>query len=123
MLASRHEVHSMIDISDGLASDLAHICRASGVGAEVVANDVPIHPDARSAPPPMTQLDAALGDGEDYELLFTLPANQADELLKDQPLTVKVAKVGMIMQDKSILLVRPDGQKEPLKVSGWEHKT
>jgi thiamine-monophosphate kinase len=53
MLASRHEVHSMIDISDGLASDLAHICRASGVGAEVVANDVPIHPDARSAPPPI----------------------------------------------------------------------
>jgi thiamine-monophosphate kinase len=123
MLASRHELHSMIDISDGLASDLAHICHASGVGAEVFAADVPIHPDARSAPPPMTQLDAALGDGEDYELLFTLPASQADDLLKDQPLTIKVAKVGMITQDKSILLVRPDGQKEPLKVTGWEHKT
>lgn len=122
MLASRHEIHSMIDLSDGLSADLHHICEASGVGAEVVAAAVPIHADAKLATG-LTPLEAALGDGEDYELLFTLPAAQADELLKDQPLTVKVSRVGTITQEKGLLLVAEDGKKEPLKITGWEHKT
>lgn len=123
ILASRHELHGMIDVSDGLAGDLGHICQASGVGAEIMSAAIPIHPDAKADPSDTTGLTAALNDGEDYELLFTLPAAQADELLRDQPLTVRVSKIGMIVADKAMTLIKPDGAKEPLKPKGWEHKT
>ncbi len=124
ILASRHELRAMIDVSDGLAGDLAHICRASGVGVEVLAGSVPIHNDAKSSiPEDPTGLMAALGDGEDYELLFTLPAAQAEELLRDQPLTVKVSRIGTILADKAMTLIRQDGTRQPLPVVGWEHRT
>ena len=123
VLASRHELHAMIDISDGLAADLDHICKASGVGAEIVAQSVPIHSEARGGPGEPPGLDAAMGDGEDYELLFALPAEQADVLLKDQPLTVRVTRIGTVTADKAMVLVKPDGKKEPLKLKGWNHET
>jgi len=122
ILASRHELHSMIDVSDGLSADLAHICQMSGVGAEVLAGSIPIHPDAKSDPADPTGLTSALGDGEDYELLFTMPAAQADELLRDQPLTVRVSRIGTVVAEKTITLVRADGSKEPLTPHGWEHR-
>ena len=122
ILASRHELHSMIDVSDGLAGDLLHICHMSGVGAEVLAASVPVHPDAKNEGDP-TGLQCALNDGEDYELLFTLAAPQADELIRDQPLTVRVSRIGTITQDKALVIVRPDGQREPLTPQGWEHTT
>ena len=64
---------AMIDISDGLSRDLAHICKSSGVGAIVESGLVPIHPDAveLSRRDQISALDHALNDGEDYELLFT----------------------------------------------------
>lgn len=123
ILASRHELHAMIDVSDGLSGDLSHICKASGVGADVTAQSVPINPDAKGEPNDPTGLIAALNDGEDYELLFTLPATQADELLRDQPLTVRISRIGVIVADKALTLIRPDGQREVLKPKGWEHKT
>jgi len=81
-LATDFDIHAMIDISDGLARDLHHICAASGVGAELSAEQVPIHPDAQAGRTDTTPLQAALNDGEDYELLFTLPTARADELLR-----------------------------------------
>ena len=124
ILASRHELRAMIDVSDGLAGDLNHICLASHVGAEVLAQAVPIHNDARtSIPADPPGLRAALGDGEDYELLFTLPAAQADELLRDQPLTVKVSRIGTIVAGEAMTLIHDDGTEEPLVPTGWEHRT
>lgn len=124
ILASRHELHAMIDISDGLASDLSHICAASGVGAELNEKSIPIHNDARSlATPERSALEAALNDGEDYELLFVLPAEHAKQLLADQPLGVKVTQIGAITAEKGLALVKADGSKQPLEPSGWEHKT
>lgn len=121
ILASRHELHAMIDISDGLAADLAHICEASGVGAELVAADIPIHSDAKNST--TTPLQAALSDGEDYELLFAIPPSHAEQLLREQPLTVPVTRIGTITMDKGLLLVKPDGTKEVLPAAGWEHET
>lgn len=123
ILASRHELHAMIDVSDGVATDLYHMCKASGAGAEVNADAVPIHSDAKNDPTGGSPLIAALQDGEDYELLFALPAEQADQLLHDQPLTVRVTKIGAIVADKTMTLVYPDGKREPLPPKGWEHQT
>src|SRR5665213_2946777 len=73
-LLRRKLATACIDISDGLSTDLAHLCRASGVAAEVDESAIPIHPlasklDATAA------LNAALHGGEDYELLFSAPAS------------------------------------------------
>lgn len=133
VLAGRYGLRAMIDISDGLAGDLGHLCRASGVGAEVRADLVPIHPDVfaqlkldPSDPAAKTNeqaLQAALTDGEDYELLFTLPADRADRLLHDQPLDVPVTRIGRIVEAAELVLVDASGRRMPLPAGGWEHAT
>lgn len=119
-LAERCDLHAMIDLSDGLSVDLAHVCEASGVGAEVLAESVPIHPDVQRAD---DALAAALGDGEDYELLFAVPPEEADGLLRAQPLAVAIARIGTVVAAGGITLVGADGRREQLARSGWEHRT
>jgi len=122
-LAERYSLHSMIDVSDGLARDLEHICRCSGVGAEIHAQAVPIHPDARAAGREIDPLQSALGDGEDYELLLTLNAEDADRLAADQPLEVPVTRIGRIVEGEYVTLIHSDGRRERLRPTGWEHHT
>ena len=121
-LAAHYDLHAMIDVSDGLAVDLAHVCKASGVGAVVVAADVPIHSEV-SALGQEPALAAALGDGEDYELLFTLDESRAAELIRDQPFAAGVTRVGTIEPGPSLSLLCADGRRQPLKTTGWEHET
>src|SRR5262249_21417790 len=71
--------HAMIDVSDGLAQDLAHVCRASGVGAEVRLDRLPVAPACRRALGPRAARFAATA-GEDYELLVAMPAAAAARL-------------------------------------------
>ena len=120
-LAARCDLHAMIDLSDGLAVDLAHLCEASDVGAAIVAEDVPIHDDARTHGPD-APLDAALADGEDYELLFALPADQAERIARDEALPAAVSRIGTISADKALALIR-EGRRERLQPRGWEHET
>ena len=150
-LARRFAIHAMIDISDGLAVDLGHLCRASGVGARLVAADIPIHPDAaglchssgneneivppssetkrslgvRSRPtaPTRAGLRAALEDGEDYELLFTLPARQARSLAAARGLGVPVRRIGTITAGRRITMLEMDGKIRTVTAKGWEHET
>lgn len=119
-LAGEYQLHAMIDLSDGLATDLGHICAASGCGARIDAAALPIHPDANLAEDP---LQAALNDGEDYELLLALPADEARRLEAAQPLdSVRLVRIGECTAQTDILLL-DEGTPRPLAPGGWEHST
>ncbi|MBI4575376.1 MAG: thiamine-monophosphate kinase [Planctomycetes bacterium] len=125
-LAAAGEVHALLDISDGLALDLARMAEASGVGARLEAARVPVSAEARGAARSSgrTPLDHALGDGEDFELLAALPlatweAVRRTGLPGGTPLT-RVGEVTPLAQ--GLVLVRPDGGGEPLEVRGWQHR-
>lgn len=119
-LASHRLATSMIDTSDGLSTDLNHICRASGVGARVWADKVPtvhVPPELRALK--LRPLDLALHGGEDYELLFTVPKKFAARLpsaIGKIPITV----IGEITRDKKILLVGTGGKTQSLEPLGWD---
>ena len=124
LLAARRLVelcrpHAMIDISDGLGADLGHICRESGVGARLHAASIPVAPAAAEREDPLA---AAIGDGEDYELLFTLPPTSADRLLAQQPLDVPVSRIGEIVDASHVQLVHADGRVEALASTGFRHR-
>ncbi|MCL2701847.1 MAG: thiamine-phosphate kinase [Phycisphaerae bacterium] len=126
LLASRYDIHAMMDLSDGLSGDVKHLCEASGVGVEIFAAAVPVHADLKNGtmdPPTADPLTAALCDGEDYELLFALSEAHAAALLAEQPLGVPVSRVGTITADKTITLILPDGIRRPMPAAGWEHTT
>jgi len=107
---------AMIDTSDGLSSDLAHICEESGVGAELHADAIP---RARVGKPPReVDLNLSLHGGEDYELLFTASPKKR---LPTQIAGVPVKKIGRIIRGKRMLLVDEEGLKCELKSGGWQH--
>jgi thiamine-monophosphate kinase len=112
------DLHAMMDISDGLSTDLNRICSQSGVGALVEAAAVPISGDARCRPDP---LDAALNEGEDFELLFTLAPEQWERLdrLWDDP--VPIASVGRITDTGRMEIRLPDGPVRDLMPGGYDH--
>lgn len=119
-LNRRFELHSMIDISDGLSTDLGHVCDESRVGAVLYQDRLPISSDAKrlARRDRRKALDHALSDGEDYELLFTLPAIQAGRLEKS-----KLGRViGEIAAVDGLYLKGPDGALRELARSGWEHR-
>lgn len=124
LLNERYTPHAMIDISDGLARDLHHVLEESGVGATLWADRIPISDDARraAAASGRSPLDHALGDGEDYELLFTLDEATASRLLADQPFDAPVTRIGAVTRGGATLVL-PDGTERPLEPKGWEHVT
>jgi len=115
-----HGVRAAIDISDGLISDLNHICQVSQVGARIGIDRVPIHPAVRANFGDRA-LELALSGGEDYELLFTASAEVIDKVkaVASCPITV----IGEIMVDKAgeITLVDVNGNPVNLPKAGWEH--
>jgi thiamine-monophosphate kinase len=107
---------AMIDISDGLSSDLHHICEASGVGARIDASLMPIDPDIRDLRDANEQLALALNGGEDFELLFTVPEERTS-LLGNQSVT----RIGTITENAEVVELI-DGEKVVnLQPSGYRH--
>jgi thiamine-monophosphate kinase len=111
-----HGATAMMDVSDGLALDLSRLCAASGAGSRVTLADLPVGPRAT--------LDEALGGGEDYELLATMPsideARSAASALEESfglPLTV----IGTVIEGAGVRGVTADGIERSLDPSGWDH--
>jgi thiamine-monophosphate kinase len=110
---------AMIDLSDGLSSDLAHICEESGVGAEVFAGQIPLSRALRSLKTlRRPALEYALSGGEDYELLFTVPPGKANKL---KTLGIAAKQIGAVTRGRSVVLIGEDGRKAPLRPSGYDH--
>jgi thiamine-monophosphate kinase len=116
MLREKKLASSMIDTSDGLSTDLSHICEESGVGAELNAALIPRARVGR--PTREVDLDLALHGGEDYELLFTAPRGKP---VPTQIAGVALTEIGRITRSKRILLRMPNGVARELKPRGWQH--
>jgi thiamine-monophosphate kinase len=118
----RRGVTSMIDLSDGLSTDLNHLCAASRVGARVYAEQIPAVklPLELRARLKTTNLELALNAGEDYELLFTIPKKHAGGLQKKLA-GVKVTPIGEITRAKEVLLFDARGAQRLLRPQGWDH--
>lgn len=110
----RHELASAaLDLSDGLSTDLGHLCEESGVAAEVDAGRIPIHLGATLA--------QALNGGEDYELLFTAPASKR---VPRSIAGIAITQIGRVVKahagQPTVTLLTDQGPK-PLEPQGWEH--
>ncbi len=151
-LAGGRTASAMIDLSDGLSTDLHNLCEASRVGAEIESGRVPLHPallvlagggsgrrksPARrgryrsGAPWPLLDspggrakaVERALSGGEDYELLFTVPAAAEGRLARlAARLVIPVTRIGRIVpRSRGVTLIGPGGGARALPRSGWEH--
>ncbi len=114
-LARNFKINSMIDISDGLSSDLNHILEKSRKGALIFEENIPLSKGAR--------LENALNDGEDFELLFTLPKNEALRLAKKtEKLTFPVSFIGFILnKPKRLVIKKKSGGFSTIKSKGFKH--
>ena len=122
LLHDHYNLHAMIDVSDGLSTDLWHLLNASSCGACLKQDCIPIHDSVYEIQDARTPLEHALYDGEDFELLFTADPAEAARILQDQPLAIPITLIGQMTSEKEAQLMAPDGQTHSLKPQGWEHR-
>jgi len=114
----------MIDVSDGLATDLRHIASQSAVGADLDTTRIPVSEAALAMKGDQSPLQHALNDGEDFELLFTVPSRKRDAFLTRWPKQFKtpLAEIGVITDKTGRLLLKfKDGRLEPMAPGGHDH--
>jgi thiamine-monophosphate kinase len=124
-LARQKVASAMIDLSDGLSTDLARLCVASHAGARIWADRIPsVAIPSRVAKlrgmRDTSPLALALHGGEDYELLFTVPPDKAKRLSR-APQGRDLTPIGQITQGRQITLIGSDGRSRPLVARGWDH--
>ena len=122
-LLDRYDLHSMIDLSDGLATDLRHICRESGCGAVLEREVIPITPALTASCGREVALTRALSEGEDFELCFTVDLQTARCILAeggDFP-GVPVTMVGRCIAQQGLFIEGADRTMTPLELKGYEH--
>lgn len=114
-LVKNFKISSMIDISDGLLADLGHILRESGKGGAILERAMPVSKDAAG-------FDSAVRDGEDFELIFTLPERYADRLEDAWPFKTRLSRIGWVLNSREgFSLVRKSGKTEKIKPAGFTH--
>jgi len=128
-LTNRFALHAMMDLSDGLASDLPRLLRASGVGAELLAEALPLSRAAkvrfRSGATRKRPLEAALTDGEDYELLFAVASKDAVPLLdawKEAFPETRLSCIGKITSGGG-MTIRERKSVRRMELNGYDHLT
>ncbi len=107
---------ALSDTSDGLSTDLAHICEESGVGAEILAEAIPRASVGK--PTREVSLEFALHGGEDYELLFTAPRSKR---LPSRIAGVPITMIGHITRGRTMFMINENGVGRELAAKGWEH--
>ena len=108
---------AMIDISDGLSSEILHITKASGVGAQIYANKIPIDPQTVLTAEEFNigEITAAMNGGEDYELLFTVKQSDYDKIKGNPNLSV----IGHITEDAGAYIIAPNNERHEITAQGW----
>jgi thiamine-monophosphate kinase len=121
-LGRNHLPSAMMDISDGLSTDLARLCAASGVGARIYADRIPAMTVPRSLPRGIaaTPLTLALHGGEDYGLLFTVPRRMLRRIPRNFGRT-RITSIGEIVPGSKVRIVGADGKASTLAPGGWDH--
>lgn len=123
-LVGSNLIGAMIDVSDGLARDLGHICRLSGVGAVIEEARLEVDEDVRRAAEVLNRdpLDFVLGGGEDYELLFTsLPSHEPQLAELMAKAGCRLLRVGYLERGREVVLQAEDGARRPLTGLGYDH--
>ncbi|MGD0842357.1 MAG: thiamine-phosphate kinase [Candidatus Acidiferrales bacterium] len=120
-LARRELASAMMDLSDGLSTDLDRLCRASGVGARIREANLP----AVRVPDSLRRrgidaLKLARDGGEDYQLLFTVPASAAPSIPRQRD-GVRITEIGEIVRGRGVSIISADGASSPLPPRGWDH--
>ncbi len=125
MIAESGLASAMIDLSDGLFSDLGHICEASGTGAVIFYNALPISPQLAALADAcrLNPRDLALYGGEDYRLLITVPRTHADTFqgLFKHGSPCHVYRLGKITAEKGIRIITQDGREKVVRPEGFRH--
>jgi thiamine-monophosphate kinase len=120
-LHQQTRLKAMIDISDGLAADVAHLCEESSCGAVLRASCIPVSEAARQITDGLSPLEHALGDGEDFELAFAVSPEDGQALLQRQPVAgVTLEHVGECVA--AGLWLEEGGQRRPLEPRGYVHR-
>jgi thiamine-monophosphate kinase len=111
---------SMIDVSDGLSSEILHICKQSSLGCVLYEEKIPVAGEMKQAAFKF-EIDptaCALSGGEDYELLFTIPQSEYDKLVLNEEISV----IGyMTPVEEGSVIITKGGGKHPLTAQGWQH--
>ncbi len=124
-IAASGLANAMIDVSDGLLSDLGHICKESSVGAMLFRSKIPLSSELKSlaSREKLNPLELALSGGEDYHLLITVPKvniKNFEIVCKDKGL-LPLYLIGKIVEGKGIKMVNDDGSLEEINIKGFNH--
>jgi thiamine-monophosphate kinase len=122
-LAERSVMHALIDLSDGLLGDIAHIAAASGVAAVIEEGAVPVHPAALRVRGNREQLNLALSGGDDYELCFTAPPGAVEKVQAEfeSAFALPLARVGYIEEGSGVRLRSEMGAVDDVIAGGYQH--
>lgn len=123
ILNNDFKINSMIDISDGLLVDMAHILEESKVGAIIDECRIPISKDAviLSQKSGKSPLHHALTDGEDYELLFTVAGNKVEKIIESTKFKIPFSVIGCIQEKEGLFLKDGNGKLNRINPQGYEH--